>query len=383
MRTVFLLLFCFVISNSKAGINPIQFRASNERSDTIDILKYTINFDMSNLASYQINGRCIIRFVSKMNNISQFNLDLLKLPVDSVLDETNHPLTFDYSDSLLLKINLQAVLNLNDTSELTVFYHGHPQADATWGGFYFTPPYAYNLGVAFTAQPHNFGRVWFPCFDNFVERSLFEFYVIVPTGKTETSNGLLLDTSNNGNNTTTWHWNLDETIPSYLACVSVSDYAIVKTNFIGLLGQVPVWLAARATDTTSMKNSFIHLQDAFNAFENRWGPYRWEKVGYSVVPFNAGAMEHATNISYPVFGITGNTTYETIMAHELSHHWFGNLVTCKTAEDMWLNEGWAVFNEHIFTEYLYGEQAYHNAVIANHNTVVHYSNLKDGGYFPL
>ncbi len=383
MKIFLLVISCFIFSYSFGGNNPKHFRASNERSDSIDILKYTIHFDLSNLAVYQISGKCVIKFVSKMNNISQLNLDLLKLPIDSVLDTFNQNLIFDYSDSLLLKINLSTTLNQNDTSEVTVFYHGQPQADATWGGFYFNPPYSYNLGVAFTSLPHNFGRVWFPCFDNFVERSLYEFYITIPTGKVATSNGELLDTLNIGNNTTVWHWLLTETIPTYLACVTVSDYAILKTSFNGLLGTVPVWLAARPTDTTAMKNSFIHLQDAFNAYENRFGPYRWNKVGYSIVPFSGGAMEHATNISYPLFGINGSTTYESIMAHELSHHWFGDLVTCSTAEDMWLNEGWAVYCEFIFAEWLSGYQGYQNAVTANHHAVVHYANLKDGDYFPL
>lgn len=383
MRLFLLIIFCFIFSNSFAGNNLKQFRASNERSDTIDIIKTTIHFDLSNLTAFQIKGSCIVRFVSKMNNITGINFDLLKLPVDSVTNEFGQQLTFNYSDSQLLKINLTGALNLGDSSELTIFYHGHPQADASWGGFYFNPPYSYNLGVAFTSQPHNFGRVWFPCFDNFVERSLYEFYITVPTGKLATSNGLLIDTLNNGNNTTTWHWVLNETIPSYLACVSVCDYAFVKTTFSGLLGNVPVVLAARPTDTTSMKNSFVHLENAFDAFENRFGPYRWEKVGYSIVPFNGGAMEHATNISYPLFGITGSTTYESIMAHELSHHWFGDLVTCSTAEDMWLNEGWAVYCEHLFAEWMNGSQGYQDAVRANHHAVVHYSNLKDGGYHSL
>ncbi|MFM9006844.1 MAG: hypothetical protein ACKOSR_15305, partial [Flavobacteriales bacterium] len=62
---------------------------------------------------------------------------------------------------------------------------------------------------------------------------------------------------------------------------------------------IPMWLIAVPSDTTNMKLSFTHLDEAMAAFENRFGPYRWSKVGFSAVPFNAGAMEHATNIAYP------------------------------------------------------------------------------------
>ncbi len=384
MKNIFLILFCLTSFNSFAGKKSSGFRALNERSDTIDIIHTTISLDLSTSASTQeIVSRCDVKFVPLLNNINQINFDLLNLSVDSVIGFNNQILSFSYSDSLLLKIFLPVTLNSGDTSIVKIFYHGHPTLDVTAGGFYIQPPYFFNIGVAYDLVPHTFGRSWFPCFDNFVERSTYEFFITVPTGKTATSNGLLIDTLSNGNNTTTWHWNLNEAIPSYLACVSVSDYAIVKTSFAGLIDTIPVWLAANPNDTNAMKNSFIHLEDAFHAFENRWGPYRWEKIGYSIVPFNGGAMEHATNISYPLFGINGSTTYESVMAHELSHHWFGDLVTCSTAEDMWLNEGWAVYCEFIFAEWLYGAQAYSNAVAANHNTTVHFSNLKDGGYFPL
>jgi aminopeptidase N len=60
-------------------------------------------------------------------------------------------------------------------------------------------------------------------------------------------------------------------------------------------------------------------------------------------------MEHATNIAYMQALVNGYTQYESTMAHELSHHWFGDLATCETAGDMWLNEGWARYCESIFS----------------------------------
>jgi len=381
----YFIFFLVTLSFSKgafAGSPRLKnLRATNERSDTIDILNYTIHFDLSNMAAQQISSRCDILFVSKMNTVGVLHLDLLQLQIDSVISVSGQPLVYNY-DSLLLKINLDTVLNTGDTFSVHVFYHGHPQADASWGGFYFQPPYAYQMGVAFTSIPHNFGRTWFPCFDNFVERSTYEFYITVPSGKTATCNGLLLDTANSGF-TTTWHWKLSQTIPSYLACVTVSDYAIVKSIYNGLLGPIPVWLAALPSDTLDLKNSFINLDSALSIFENHFGPYRWDKVGYSVVPFSGGAMEHATDISYPLLGVTGSTAYETTMAHELSHHWFGDLVTCSTAADMWMNEGWAAYCENLFLEKMYGKDAYQTEVNSNHVISCLNAAIHDGGYFPL
>jgi aminopeptidase N len=92
-------------------------------------------------------------------------------------------------------------------------------------------------------------------------------------------------------------------------------------------------------------------------------------------------MEHATNISYPRLAAAGSLTYEAeLMAHELSHHWFGDLATCRTAEDMWLNEGWATYSQSIFVEWVYGTTQYKNYRRAAHENVLHYAHINDNGY---
>lgn len=111
---------------------------------------------------------------------------------------------------------------VSDTDSVSVYYHGVPQTDATgWGGFYFTPTYAYNL-VSWSLVPiHMYtGRVWFPCFDNFIERSTYDFTITTAAGKKAACNGVLTAHSVNANLTENWTWKLDQTIPTYLACVA-------------------------------------------------------------------------------------------------------------------------------------------------------------------
>ncbi len=353
--------------------------ANNSRSDSIDILNYSIHLNITNFTSKVISGKCVIQFHPKLNGIAKLDLDLLKLTVDSV---TQHDtlLSTAYNDTLL-KINLLALLGTSDTDSVTVYYHGIPQQDATgWGGFYFTPAYAYNLGVGFGADPHNYGRVWFPCFDNFVERSSFEFAITTAAGKKAACNGYLKNHIVNANTTETWFWQLHESIPTYLASVAIASYKTVHQNFSGINGPVPVELHAVALDTANVKNSFVHLVDAFNTYEQEFGAYSWNKVGYSFVPFTGGAMEHATNVTYPRAFATGSLVYESIMAHEFSHHWWGNLVTCKTAEDMWINEGMASYSEDLFTEAVYGRANYLTDVRSNLSEILHFAHHKEGGY---
>src|SRR5690606_2565466 len=129
-----------------------------------------------------------------------------------------------------------------------------------------------------------------------------------------------------------YHWHLPQSIPSYLACVAVAPYSVVTYPHQGIAEEFPVELHAKASDTTSLKSAFVHLGDAIEAFENSYGAYSWGKVGYTLVPFNAGAMEHATNIAYPIYAASG-LSQEALMAHELGHMWWGDLVTCETAGD--------------------------------------------------
>lgn len=386
--TALVLLTCFaaffIPQNSTAQCTN-QSAIVDHRSDSIDLLKTTLHLNITDFVTKVVSGRAVIKFKAKVNGIGTIRLDLLALTVDSVsTGNAAQTLAFSHVGEEV-NINLLSALNQNAEDSIVVYYHGVPQADASgFGGFAFSGSnYAYNIGVAFEAQPHNFGRCWFPTFDNFEERFILEEYITVPNGYMAVCNGTLLGTTANGNNTQTNHWRLRDDIPSYLASVAVANYVPVNKSFPSIGGgSIPVQLYARPADTTNLKNSFANLQGAFNTFENRFGPYRWERVGYVVVPFMAGAMEHATNISYPLFGVNGALTYESTMAHELSHMWFGDYVTCDKAEEMYLNEGFARYCEAIFFEGVYGYNKYLEDIKANHLKVLRYTYV-DEGYQPV
>lgn len=350
-------------------------------SDTLDVLKYTItlNFDsitLPTVAARTIRGNTVVQVKPKINGINKITFMLLKLTVDSI--KVNNTLaTFSYNDTLI-RVNT-ASLTTNDTVNIQVFYKGKPQQDPKFGGFYYQNPYIYNIGVGFKANPHSFARVWFPCIDEFTDRAYFEFFVTtIPTHKAF-CNGLLQNVTTNSNGTKTWHWKLNQTIPVYLAAVAVADYATLNRISQG----IPVQFGARPSDTTAVKNMFIRLDTAVKYDIQRWGPHVWDKIGFIFVPFTGGAMEHATSIHMTSLAIS--TAYEFLYAHELAHHWFGDYVTCETEGDMWLNEGWAAYNEAMFMEVAYDTIKYKDYVRTNHRQVLHLTHtpLKDSGYYAL
>jgi aminopeptidase N len=377
MKKIFTIILLLGISPAVLAQKQ-KLMADNDRSDTMDILKYTINLNITDFVNKKIKGNTEVQFTPKVNNVNTISFDLLKLSIDSVKFNSSL-LSYSYNDTLLI-VNLPGAQNIGDTNSVVVFYQGTPKTDAQWGGFYFQGNYAYNMGVGFAADPHSFGRVWFPCFDNFVERSVYEFNITTNSGKVSYCNGILDHDSTDGSGNRIRKWIMNQSIPTYLACVAVAPFTQVNDTFPGLNGNIPIVLAAIPTDTVNVKNSFSNLKNALTTFEDRYGPYLWDKVGYSFIPFAAGAMEHATNIAYPRTFADGSKTYETVWAHELSHHWFGDLATCETAGDMWLNEGLAVFSEFIFTESVYGNAAAQAYIRPLHEDVLHLTHIKDGGY---
>jgi len=353
------------------------------RSDTINILHYTLNLSITDFTTDTLRGNTVIQFTPKMNNRNTISFDLLRFNIDSITINGNYP-AYSYNDTLLI-INLPSVMNVGDTSNLTIYYHGKPQLDPSgWGGFYFSGGYAFNLGVGFSVIPHNFGRSWYPCFDNFVQRAYYDFNITCGSANTSYCNGYLMgDTIDTVHRVHTRWWHMPYKIPSYEASVDVAPYVQYTDTYYGT-DTLPIVVNCVAADTAGVRSSFVHLKNAISIFQTCYGKYRWNKVGYSLVSFTGGAMEHPTNIAYPALAANGTLDYEAeLMAHELSHHWFGDLVTCSTAEDMWLNEGFANYNQFLFSEKMYGEAQYHSYVRQNHEEVLHYCAIADHGYWPI
>jgi len=344
-----------------------------------DLIHQRITLDLTQGSI--IAGNCAITATPRADGTSTFPLHLLDLTVDSVTIN-GQALPFTHEDELLT-ISMDGAYNTSDTVDLTVHYQGDPATDPSgFGGFYTVAPYTYNLGVAFQSIPHSYGRSWFPCVDNFTERNSYEFLVRTNNGRSAWCNGRLVSVMPLGGDTLLHHWLIDETIPAYLASVAAANYTAIHDTFPSISGEeIPVVLVARPQDTAAMRASFLHLPDAFAHFEERFGAYNWNKVGYVLT--TQGAMEHSTSIHYPASIADGTLQYESIMAHELAHQWFGDLVTCERAEEMYINEGGAEFLSFLFLEAVYGRERYMQEIRANHRNVVHRAHRADEGWWAL
>jgi hypothetical protein len=355
--------------------------ASVDRSDTFNILDYDITLEVIDFTNRRIKGYCDIQFEALMANQSILPLDLMDMQLDSVVGP-NGPLTFSY-DSLLLEVNFPTALVQNDTMTIRVYYQGTPTPDPSWGGFKFDGPYAYNLGIGLNSNPYNMGRSWFPCFDNFVERATVGLNIITKLPNRAYGIGTFLGESVVSGDTILRQYRMSQAVTTYITSVGVSNYAQVDYTHQTATATLPMQLVARVGDTTAMYNTFVELGDAVDAIESWYGPYWWERVGYIATP--QGAMEHPTNIAYPVGIATGGNTasHKRLMAHELGHCWWGDVVTLRTANDMWIKEGNAEYTAHLFTEYTQGHEAFINQVKANHLNVLRRAHFEDNGFQQL
>jgi aminopeptidase N len=355
---------------------------SNARSDSIDILNYNVTIDTRNFAGQTITAACTIRFAAKQDGLDFLPLDLLALTVDSVTQNGNN-LVFDYNN-LLLNVHLPASLNIGDTSEITVFYHGHPTADPSgFGGFVFENGYAYNLGIGLSSNPYNFGRSWHPCFDNFVERATYDLNVISDSGRRGFGIGEFLGQTDLGNGAILRQYRMGLPLPTYLVGTATSVYGDVHQHYSGQYGDYPMLLVGKPGDTTQMKTAFQYLPQAVGALEAWFGPYRWGQVGYVLT--TAGAMEHASLIAFPDFVIDNGPDdgMNRLMAHELGHHWWGNITTLSCPDNMWIKEGNAEYSSHLFFEYTFGKEKFKKVVKDNFYNVVKTAHVDDGDYLPL
>lgn len=350
---------------------------NNAKSDTIDILHYDLDLNLYSISSMNLKGTCTIKLTPKMSGVSSMELDLLQLQIDSI-ESNGVNLNYTYNDTII-RLDLGGVFSPTDTLDIKVHYHGSPVGDGSgWGGFHYQAGYYYNLGVGFAADPHTYGRVWFPCFDNFVEKSTYSFMILTKDPLNAYCNGVRTNIYTSGTDSLISEWDLSDPIPTYLASVAVSTYQELQSSVQGNLGNIPIWLMAKAQDTANLRNSFRNLNQILLAFEHYFGDYRWQKIGYAAT--TVGAMEHATSIHYPISLIDGTLNGEDIIAHELAHHWWGNLVTCETADDMWINEGMAEYLSHLYLEQVYSRERYISEVRNNAFRVLNAAHNDDNGY---
>ena len=326
--------------------------------ENIDVTHYEIHLWGFDFANRTLQGEAFIDF-NTTASLSTLVLELKALTVTDVASDYYGVESFSQEGDFLTVVFDETIAS-NEHVTLDVRYGGSTFSE-TWGGVeWWGTDYVYNLGVGFDSQPHNLGKTWFPCVDNFTDKATYDLIISVSNDKKAICGGNLVEHYDNGDGTSTWHWFTPQEISTYHISFAIGDYELWQDTYEGLNGDILIDVYAKPNQMNNVPGTFVHIKEIIAFFEENLGPYPFNRIGY--VSTGKGCMEHTDNIAFAASIIDGTTSGEEYVAHELSHMWSGNLVTCAEAGDMWLNEGFAQFWGAFYEVGVYGEQHFQNTI---------------------
>ena len=357
--------------------------AQDNITDSVDALNYDIRLGIGNLVTNSMQGTTTVT-LRILQPVDSIGLELCGATIDSVLVDG---LTSGYSYSSATRmLQVPSHGSVGDTVRISVAYSKGPTVmPHGWGGFYFDRDIAYNLGIAIYEYPHNVGKAWFPCRDNFYDHATYDFAITARQGRKAICTGMPQGVDTNDDGSTTWHWSLRHPTPTYLVGVAVADFHLIECSFQGAEATYPGLIGFIGHDSTRVWNMFANMEKVIPALERCFGPYRWDRVGYVSTPM--GSMEHVGNIAFTTNCMSDQQEgCLATMGHEFAHSWFGNLVTCSTSENMWINEGGASFCEELAVGAIFADSdpdRGHAYARANLSSVLMNTHRSDGDFLPV
>ena len=244
--------------------------------------------------------------------------------------------------------------------EIEVAYEGQP-VELGFGTLTFTTHGDPAVPLVFTLAEPFLARGWWPCQDQPDDKAIVTVTVEAPSDLVVVSNGLpdAPVPGRPGHSITRWAGRYP--ISTYLVSISATNYATWTDTYTALdaATTMPVTHWAYPEIEAAARQDFSRTIPMMEAFARLWVeyPFLQEKYGHSTIPL-WGAMEHQTATSYGAQLITGDNRFDFVVAHELAHQWWGDLVGPRTFESIWLNEGFATYGEASWVESQAGLAAY-------------------------
>jgi len=292
------------------------------------------------------------------------------------------PLKYSY-DSLQLKIILDKEYKSDEKYTVYIDYVSRPDELKEHGstaikdakGLYFINPKGENKDKPtqiWTQGETESNSVWFPTIDKPNQKTTEEIYMTVPSKYVTLSNGLLISQTKNNDSTRTDYWRMDLPHAPYLFFMGVGDYVIVKDHY----KKLPVDYYVEKEYAPVAKKIFGETPAMIEFFEKITGvPFAWPKYDQIVGrDYVSGAMENTTATLHQESAyqnarqlVDGNK-WEEVIAHELFHHWFGDLVTTESWSNITLNESFADYSETLWDAYRHGADAGEEHIEENRET---------------
>jgi aminopeptidase N len=335
----------------KKGLIDKEMKSFTHKMAVGNVNPNTLNYDLQyqrmdvslDPSVYNISGSVTSHFKPNQS-MSSIYFDLTNTLTVSQVQYHGNTLAFQQLPTKELKIDFQSALPANVLDSLTITYSGAPATtyNAFSTGSQNTIPILSTLSEPYGAQD------WFPTKQSMNDKiDRFDFKITTPSQYSVAANGKLMsETALPGSQKLTF-WRTMYPMASYLVALSITNF--VKLN--DTIGNPPFpfvnYIYPASQGNSTIMSNIDWTKQVMNTFETYFGlyPFRNEKYGHMEFQYNGTCMEHQTMSSMSSWG-------RSVIAHELAHQWFGDKVTCGAWNDIWLNEGFATFGEHLANEKL-------------------------------
>ncbi len=322
----------------------------------VDYRHMTLRMDIPDMNTPKFTAEQKLTFSAIGVPVEAIDLDAVQLDIQSVegtRGDSGRPLPLDWSyDGEKLTIAFDEPLKAGESGALTINYSANDPVD----GLFWTPEQEQWAGrppqIHTQGQPET-NRFWFPCHDFPNERLSTELIVTVPPGFIVSSNGRLVSHVVRGGRET-WRWLQEQPHPNYLVSLVVGKFDVVN---VGEEGSLPMPVYVPPGKGPLVEQTYGNTDEMTDVFEDRFGvPYPWDRYAQLVVwNFGAGGMENTAATTMYDTAILDEKALldgdlDPLIAHELGHQWFGDLLTCDSWAHIWLNEGFATYSESLWFE---------------------------------
>ncbi|MGH7783686.1 MAG: M1 family metallopeptidase, partial [Candidatus Binatia bacterium] len=337
-------------------------RPNFDRPRTYDVQNYIIRVSFDRAAK-TVFGDTTVELKPLGLGFREVELDAVNMAFDSVkLDPAGTDLKYKTESSKIV-VTLDRAYGPDETISVRFKYSARPKK-----GIYFQDAIK-DQGGDFDAQIWTQGeteeaRYWFPSFDFPSDKATAEEYITAEKGLTVVGNGEHLPDIENADGTVTSHFRMAVPYSTYLTSFVIGKYTRVDDKY----GDIPLGFYVYPGKEAIAPLAFAKTKIMMQAFEELTGvKFPYNKYDQTIVRnFQFGGMENITATTHAdteVFMANygfGVATVEDLVSHELSHSWFGDLVTCNNWAELWLNESFADFMESAWRERAYGRGSYIN-----------------------